>query len=194
MAVEPRAFSGVVLAGGRSSRMGEDKALIDFKGRPLVQVSLDAIQSAGADEIFVVGGNREALSGIGVRWVPDDYPGEGPLGGIITALRKAETQVVVVLACDHTETAGPAITAVVGALGTADVVVPVVEGRRQTLHAAWRRECLPVVEAAFESGARAVTDALARLEVVDLLDGDPCWFRDADTPADLSRSADGSKQ
>lgn len=178
-------FSGVVLAGGRSSRMGTDKALIDLGERRLVEVATDALHQAGATEVFVVGGNRTELTDLGLRVVPDAFPDEGPLGGLITALRAANEDVVVVLACDHVATEGVAVRSVVGALGDADVAVPVVEGRHQVLHAAWRRRALRTLEAAFAKGVRSVRAPMADLSVVQLLDGDPCWFRDADTPSDL---------
>jgi molybdenum cofactor guanylyltransferase len=187
MAVEGEAFSGAILAGGASSRMGRDKAMIEIGERRLIQVSVDALVDAGAAEIFVVGGDADALGTLGLRVVGDEFPGEGPLGGIITALDSAIAPTVVVLACDHLSTEGPAVRSIVGALGTGDVVVPVVDGRKQTLHAAWRRDARHTLRARFEAGARSVRDGLVGLSVVQLLDGDPCWFRDADVSADLPR-------
>jgi len=140
-------FSGAVLAGGASTRMGTDKALVDLGDRRLVEVATSALTDAGASEVFVVGGQQEQLAALGLRVVEDDYPGQGPLGGVITALRAASEDIVVVLACDHPATEGLAVRSVVGALGTADVAVPVVEGRQQVLHAAWRRRALPELEA-----------------------------------------------
>ena len=188
MAVEGEVFSGAILAGGASSRMGRDKAMIEIGDTRLIQVAVDALADAGAAEIFVVGGDAEALSALGLRVVADEFPGEGPLGGIITALDSATAPTVAVLACDHLSTEGPAVRSIVGALGTGDVVVPVVEGRQQTLHAAWRREARHTLRARFVAGARSVRDGLAGLSVVQLLDADPCWFRDADVSADLPRS------
>lgn len=178
-------FDGAILAGGASSRMGRDKALIEIDGTPMVRIAATALADAGAARVFVVGGDAPAIEAAGLAWVADDYPGEGPLGGVITALRAATAPVVVVLATDHVAAAAPAVTSVAGALGSADVAVPVSDGRAQTLHAAWRRSALPTLEAVFDSGARSVRAALDRLDVVQLLDGDPCWFADADTPDDL---------
>lgn len=185
MGAESPAFSGVVLAGGSSSRMGRDKALIDLGDRRLIEVAAEALRGAGAAEVFVVGGDRPALEALGLRVVDDTYPGEGPLGGIITALTAATEPVVAVLACDHTATQAPAVRTIVGALGRGDVVVPVVDGRRQTLHAAWRRAVVEHLRDRFEAGARSVRQGIEGLDVVALLDGDPCWFHDADVSSDL---------
>lgn len=179
------AFSGVVLAGGASRRMGRDKAFVEVDGRPMALLAAEALASAGAAEVFVVGGDRVGFEALGLAWVADRHPGQGPLGGIITALSAAAQPVAAVLACDHLSPAVPAIGSIVGALGEADAAVPVVEGRRQTLHAAWRRSALARLESVFAAGGRSVRDGLAELAVVELLDGDPCWYRDADTPDDL---------
>lgn len=185
MAADQAVFDGVVLAGGASRRMGTDKALIEIDGVPMVTIAVDALREAGARDVWVVGGDRAAIEGLGHRWVADRHPGEGPLGGVITALAGADADIVAILACDHIAAAAPAVRIVVGALGEGDVAVPVVDGRPQTLHAAWRRAALGRLAAVFEAGGRAVRDGLAVLDVVQILDGDPCWFADADTPADL---------
>jgi molybdopterin-guanine dinucleotide biosynthesis protein A len=165
--------------------MGRDKALIDIGERRLVEVAISALADAGAAEIFVVGGDETALGALGLVTVADQFPGEGPLGGVVTALDHAVHPVVAVLACDHVATEGPAVRSIVGALGTADVVVPVVEGRWQTMHAAWRRSIRNSLRVRFEAGARSLRQGMAGLDVVQLLDGDPCWFRDADVASDL---------
>lgn len=188
MAAEPTAFDGVVLAGGASNRMGRDKAMIEIDGVAMVSIAVGALRDAGAADVWVVGGDQTSIEALGHRWVPDLHPGEGPLGGVITALSTATSDVVAVLACDHIAAAAPAVRIVVGALGQGDVSIPVVEGRSQTLHAAWRRSALPKLEAVFAAGSRSVRGGLAVLDVVQILDGDPCWFADADRPEDLPHS------
>jgi molybdopterin-guanine dinucleotide biosynthesis protein A len=178
-------LGGAILAGGASRRMGTDKALITTDGMTLVEQAASALADAGAAPVVVVGGNQAAIEALGLPFAPDRWPGEGPLGGIITALRHVESDLVAVLSCDLTDASPIAVNSVVGALGTADVSVPVVDGRSQWLHAVWRRTALDTLEAAFASGIRAPKDAMSTLRVAQLLDGDPCWFHDADRPEDL---------
>ncbi len=185
MAAELPRFSGAILAGGRSRRMGRDKALIEVGAGHLIGIAVGALADAGAAEIYVVGGDAHALGGLGLRCIPDQFPGEGPLGGIITALDAAREEVVAVLACDLLGTGGPAVRAIVASLGDHDVVIPVVEGRRQTLHAAWQRQVRGVLRDRFDAGARAVHEVLDQLAVLELVGGDPDRYRDADRPADL---------
>ena len=176
---------GAVLAGGASSRMGRDKAFIEVGGRTLLDGAVTALQGASASPVVVIGGDREQVLAAGHAFVPDEYPGEGPLGGILTALRTLETDLVVVLACDLLHASSLTVTSMVGALAEGDAAVPIVDGRPQWLHAVWHRRSRSVLERAFAAGERAPRRAAAGLSVVEILDGYPSWYADADVPADL---------
>jgi molybdopterin-guanine dinucleotide biosynthesis protein A/rhodanese-related sulfurtransferase len=167
--------------------MGRDKALMALGHRRLVEIAADAAATAGAHHIFTVGGDESALTRLGYEWLPDRWPGEGPLGGIVTALTATTSDRVLVLACDHVAAEPAAIRAVIDALGVgeADVALPVVGGRDQTLHAAWHRRCLDHLAARFADGARSVHEGLTGLDVVRIGLGDDRWVADADTPAQL---------
>jgi len=168
--------------------MGRDKALLEVGGRPLAAVVAAALVGAGADPVLAVGGDGGALARLGLVPVPDDAPGEGPLGGLLTALRVASTPVVAVLACDLPAARAEAVTRVVDALGSrpdADVALPVVGGRRALVHGAWRRAARPALAAAFAGGERSLVGAVARLQVVEVAGIEPAWLADADAPTDL---------
>ncbi|MBK5222357.1 MAG: molybdenum cofactor guanylyltransferase [Acidimicrobiia bacterium] len=189
-------FAGAVLTGGSSRRMGRDKALLPVRGQPLALTVADALRRAGAEPVLCVGGDEAALVALGLRTIPDLHPGEGPVGGLITALSAVESEVVVVLAVDLPGADPDAVCGVVSALhrtsspdqaaDPADLAVPLVDGRRQWLHAAWRSDtALPVLRAAFDQGERAVHRAVAGLRVVDVVGVDPAVVADVDRPADL---------
>ena len=80
--------------------MGTDKALLEVDGRALAVIVADALRTSGADRVVAVGGDLDGLSALGLDAVPDLHAGEGPLGGILTALDATTEDVVVVLACD----------------------------------------------------------------------------------------------
>lgn len=185
MAARADPWSGAVLAGGRSSRMGRDKALLPVGGVPMASIAKGALEVAGAAEVLSVGGDVAALGALGFRAVPDEHPGEGPLAGILTALGNAVTDVVVVLACDLPWAAPSAVATVLAALGDADAAVPVVDGRWEPLHAAYRRAVLPALRRAFEGGERAPRQALAAVRVADVRGLRRHWVASANTPADL---------
>jgi len=79
-------IAGVVLAGGASRRMGQTKALIDVDGTAMADRVLDALRSVGADPVVLVGGDADELAPLSAPVVPDLYPGEGPVGGVLSAL------------------------------------------------------------------------------------------------------------
>ena len=192
------AFAGVVLTGGSSRRMGRDKALITVSGsRPLAGLVRDALVLSGATDVFSVGGDAEALNSLGVRSVPDRFPGEGPLGGIITALNESAEDLVVVLACDTPEITADVPDALVRAIAadpSADVAVITIEGRRHPLNAVWRRDrCLAVLEDLFVQGERAPRVALSALNVLDVTDIDPGLVDDVDSPEDLDRYSEATE-
>lgn len=189
-------WAGAVLAGGASSRMGVDKAFIEVAGAPMVVRAVEALRAAGATSAVVVGGDQSRLDALALEALADRCPGQGPLGGVITALADAGDGIaaVVTLPCDVVNPDGAAVRCVVDALAAesdttgaegADLVVPVGGGVPQWMHAGWRGSCLPRLEEAFAAGVRAPKDAARRLRTVTVDIPGTEWFRDADRPGDL---------
>lgn len=175
------AFDGVILTGGASRRMGQDKAFVEVDGLPLVLRVANALSEAAS--VTAVGGDVVALSQLGLEAEPDDYPGEGPLGGVAQALTLGTTDVVVVVACDMPFLNGATVRALVESIGDHDVVVATVDGHRQPTLAAWRRG-VPVADA-FAQGERSPMRLLDTLHVVEVALPDPRIALDVDTPDDL---------
>ena len=185
-------FDGVVLTGGASRRMGCDKALVEVGGRALAVRVAQALRDAGAHEVFAVGGALDALGDLGLHAVPDDFPGEGPLGGLLTALSHASSPLVAVLACDLPAAAPSAVRLVVAALGADPdlaCAIPTVQGRPEPLHGAWRRSSRPQIQAMFDRGERAMHRVIATLAGIAVHGVDPAALADADTPAELRARA-----
>jgi molybdopterin-guanine dinucleotide biosynthesis protein A len=182
------ATTGVVLAGGASTRMGSDKAFVVVGGRPMAAIAVDALVAAGAGEVLAVGGDRDRLAGLGCVAVPDRWPGAGPLAGLVTALSVAAFELVAVLACDLPRVTAAAVSVVVGALAGAPgaaVALPWVDGRPQPLLAAYRRSALPALERSLAGGVRAVREALAGLPTVPVTLADPGWATNVNRPEEL---------
>lgn len=98
VAAWPEPLVGAVLCGGRSSRFGSDKALAPFRSSTVGANVVAALRGAGVDPVAAIGGT--AGSELGLPTVPDRRPGDGPLGGLATALLWARTGWVVVVPCD----------------------------------------------------------------------------------------------
>ena len=99
MNASPDGVTGVLLAGGNSSRMGRNKALMTLAGRRLVDRVL-AVLSSVLDDLLMVTGSPELYADLGVRMVPDVVAGKGALGGIHSALHHAAAPHCLVVACD----------------------------------------------------------------------------------------------
>ena len=189
-------WAGAVLAGGASSRMGVDKAFIEVGGAPMVVRAVEALRAAGAASAVVVGGDQPRLATLGLAAIADRRPGQGPLGGVMTALAGAGDGIaaVVTLPCDVVNPDADAVRCVVERLAAesdttgaegADLVVPTGGGVSQWMHAGWRLICLPRLEEAFAEGVRAPKDAARRLRTATVDIPGTEWFRDADRRCDL---------
>ena len=167
MVAEPR-VAGIVLAGGRSSRMGVDKASLVLQGRTLLQRTVDVLDEV-ADEIVVVASPGQDLphveSAHPLRVVEDAIKGQGPLVGIAAGLEAATAPVAVVVACDMPYLR-PALLRLLAerAAAGARLAVPMHGGRSQSLCSAWRAAALGVVRAHVEAGDRAVMSVAEDLD------------------------------
>lgn len=133
--------------------MGQDKALMPFIGRPLIQRVVDRLAPI-ADELIVTTNSTENYRFLGLPLFPDLRPGRGALGGLYTALASATCTSVAVVACDMPFASATLIEAANRLLfeEEADVVIPNPGDGLEPLHAVYRREnCLPAIEAAIES-------------------------------------------
>jgi len=141
-----------VQAGGESNRMGQDKALMPFLGRPLVQRVVDRLAPI-ADELIVTTNRPQDYRFLGRPLFPDLKPGRGALGGLYTALSSATCEAVAVVACDMPFASAALFEAARRLLvqEEVDVVIPDSGDGLEPLHAVYRREtCLPAIEAAIE--------------------------------------------
>ncbi len=150
-----------IQAGGASSRMGEDKALKPFLGRPLIQRVVERL-SPIANEMIVTTNRPEDYQFLRtstgsvqrLRLAPDLKPGRGALGGLYTAIASATHPLVAVVACDM-PFASPALIGAASRLMAqeeADVVIAKTEEGFEPIHAVYRREtCLPAIEAAIDA-------------------------------------------
>jgi molybdopterin-guanine dinucleotide biosynthesis protein A len=142
-----------IQAGGESSRMGEDKALKTFLGRPLIQRVVERLSSV-ADEMIVTTNRPGDYAFLKLPLFSDLRPGRGALGGLYTALASAEHPLVAVVACDMPFASATLLEAASSLLleKGVDVVIPRSEEGYEPLHAVYRRAtCLPAIEAAINA-------------------------------------------
>jgi molybdopterin-guanine dinucleotide biosynthesis protein A len=181
-------LSLVIQAGGQSARMGEDKALKLFLGRPLIQRVIDRLAHL-ADEVVVTTNRPEDYAFLDVRLVSDLAPGRGPLGGLYTALASAASPIVAVAACDMPFASASLLEAAARLLvqEEADVVIPRAAPRAERVgkteegyepfHAVYRRAtCVPAIQSAIEADRWKVIAWFSSVKVRELTPGEAARF------------------
>ncbi|HEY8726639.1 MAG TPA: molybdenum cofactor guanylyltransferase, partial [Gaiellaceae bacterium] len=156
---QPLSVSAAIMAGGKSTRMGQDKAWIELDGEPLI-ARVAAVLAQVADEVIVVA-NDPKYESLGLRVVRDRWPAGGALGGIATGVGAATHDTVLVAACDMPFTSAEVWRILLGHIGEADVVIPKIGGEYETLHALYAKACVPQM-------ARSIAEN--RLRVISFFD------------------------
>jgi molybdenum cofactor guanylyltransferase len=202
---------GFVQAGGGSTRFGADKALVQFEGKTLLARTVELVASVCGETKIVA-----PLGKYGDATVPilaDQWPGQGPLGGILTALQHINERLGVsaraqtgdrgigshalILSCDMPFLTREWLVNLCdrAAKSSAQVIVPQSENGLEPLCACWRTDAAATIQAAFDGGVRKVTEAMKRvpMEVLDesswkRFDTDGRLFWNMNTPADYEEA------
>ncbi len=156
-------FSGFVLAGGRSKRMGSNKALLPLAGRRLVDRAIDLLEPH-VQEIFVVG-PPELLPALHVPVRPDEIRQAGPLGGILTGLRHTRCEKSLVLGVDLPFLTWGVLERVLRASEGYDVTLPRIGETHETLCAVYTKSCITPIEGLLMAGHKSVLELLSRVRV-----------------------------
>ena len=167
-------MGGYVLAGGASRRFGADKALVQFAGRTLLSRMCELVAATTGSVHVVAPAGR--YSNHGLSLLADRWPGEGPLGGIVSALRATHEAIGgerwnLMVSCDMPFLTREWLEYLIAAAAASDaeVVVPRSTYGLEPLCACWRTSATTSLQAAFDEGVRKVTDAMKRLRV-EILD------------------------
>ena len=187
-------LSVAILAGGRSSRMGEDKGLVQLNGRPMIQHVIDAVADLGA-ETFLVSNRPQAYSRFGLRIAEDDSPGRGSLEGLRTALTAARSDYVLVVGCDMPFIQRPLVEHLVSIKRSFEALVPRYGGRLQPMLAVYGVTCLSHINRMLDQDQMklgqvldGVDSAIVEEDTVRKFDPDGISFRNVNTPEDLQRA------
>lgn len=137
-----RLMTGVILTGGKSSRMGEEKARMRIEGAPVLHRIIGLFQKL-FNEVLIVTNREGRFDNCGCREVVDLIPDRGPLGGVYTGLHYAVSSPVFAASCDLPFINTPAVELIMKESAVHDIVVPDIHGRLHPLHAAYSRRCMP---------------------------------------------------
>ncbi|TKS64651.1 MAG: molybdenum cofactor guanylyltransferase [Nitrospira sp.] len=186
--------TGVLLAGGNSRRMGEDKRYLVVGEQTLLERGLAVLRSLFQQVLVVIAQDSPPLD-VDARVVRDLLPDCGSLGGLHSGLTEATTPYIFVVACDMPFLDPAVIAQFTSRRATADIVMAKLAGRLHPMHALYGKRCLPVVEQMIRARQLKIQDMVSHASLrvhyvteVDLLTIDPSGrsFHNVNTPADLA--------
>ncbi len=158
LAVTETDLCAVILAGGKSSRMGFNKALCKVRGRPLIQIIADRIRPI-TDRILISSNDSASYSFLDIPVIPDQFTGHGPLAGFHSAMLWDVRSLYLILACDLPNLGESFLRGLISLVEGHDAAIPrTTDGLAHPLCAIYRRTCLPYVESALRRGANKVVE------------------------------------
>jgi molybdopterin-guanine dinucleotide biosynthesis protein A len=188
-------FSAALLAGGRSSRMGRDKAFLEIDGVPLWQRQLRTLQELDPSEIFVAGPAQQEWMETGLKIVADAVYDSGPLGGLVALLRRSRTEQLLVLAVDLPNMTSQFLKELLTDCPKTGGIVPKRNKRFEPLAAIYSAGCLVLAESCLNSGNCSLQQLARRAAKAGLVttreiaDAEESLFFNLNTPADFAAIA-----
>lgn len=188
-------MTGVIQAGGKSTRMGgEPKALLELGGRRIIERVLDAIAPV-VDDVLIVTNTPALYAFLALPMVADVYADHGSLGGIFSGLSAAAGDAAFTVACDMPFLHPGVARLVVERAGQADVVIPRVGEQLETLHALYAKACLPAIEARLKAGRLKIVGFFEDVRVLEVAEAEiarhrapDVVFMNVNTPDELARA------
>ncbi len=185
--------TAVILAGGSSTRMKSNKALLPFSGELFIERIYRQL-AALFPEVIIVTNNPESYQFLPCRTVPDMFPGMGSLAGIHAGLSLSMTPYIFVVACDMPYLNESLIRSLTGNIHGQDVVLPESDGGLEPLHAVYGKGCLPAMEEALSRGNSKIVECLdwqkvtvVKKEEIAAIDPAFSSFRNINTPEEYFR-------
>lgn len=182
--------TAIILAGGDSRRMGQDKAMLEFSGQPLIQAAIDTMQRLFPGTILSVRAPRPEIK---LPQVCDMEQDGGPLNGLASALAQVTTPWAFAVGCDMPFVSSALVEQLAAHRAEYQAVVPVVDGRLQPLAAFYSTGCIPLMRVSLSLGDKSLLGVLKQLHVCyveedELQRTDPQLrsFFDLDTPQDVA--------
>ncbi len=180
-----------ILAGGASSRMGAAKALLPFRGKPMLSRQIDVL-SPLFERIVVSAIDPEPYRPFGLEIIPDLFPERCPLAGLHAVLSSCRTGHAFIVACDLPFLNPDAVEFLLGLRDRADVVIPETARGLEPLHAVYARRCLPAIEEAARDGRWKMTGYHSKVSVHRVRMDRPEWevegrspFENVNTPEEF---------
>lgn len=156
-------LTAIILAGGQSSRMGQDKGLMSLQGKALTGHILEQVRTVTGNILIIT--SNPLYKVFGYPCYRDLFPGKGPLGGIYTGLMYSNTQKNLVLACDTPFISRATLQSLLARCGSEDAIITEHGGKPEPLCAIYDKNCIPLLKKHLQEGKLKILDALNVLKV-----------------------------
>ena len=157
--------TGIILAGGKSTRFGSDKALFEYKGKKLVEYSIETIKTL-SDTILLSTNSPEKFDFTGLQTVTDIYPVCGPVAGIHACLQQSKTEHNLIIGCDLPWLDPRLFRLLLEKNPGFQVVIPSHNGHYETMASYYHKSCAGHLEQALQNKQYKVLDAIASLKTL----------------------------
>ncbi|HNX28623.1 MAG TPA: molybdenum cofactor guanylyltransferase [Syntrophomonadaceae bacterium] len=171
--------SGVINAGGKSSRMKFNKAFAQIDGIPIIKIIIDKFIPLFS-EIIIISNEPELYEKLGYRVYADIYPGKGPVGGMHAALSYAAHEHIFILGCDMPFMDMRIAEYMLDKLGDRDSVVPRIKGYMQPMSAVYSKKCLPRLKYNLETDRLKLTRLFEELDALIIEEEELAYFGNLD--------------
>ncbi|MBM7653938.1 molybdenum cofactor guanylyltransferase [Neobacillus cucumis] len=159
--------AAIILAGGISSRMGTNKALLKINEKTNIERIIEQLKLL-FDDLILVTNDAKTYEFLDVQMVQDQYPGMGPLAGVHAGLNVSNYDVNLVVACDMPFISSELAEALLANASNYDAVVPVINGKQHPLFAVYQKQVAKMVEERIQSGQLRMKHLLDDLNVLYL--------------------------
>lgn len=156
-------LTGILLCGGKSQRMGTDKALLELQNQPMVRYPLKKLEATCSEILISANDNR--LDFLGYRVVPDEIKNIGPIGGLYSCLKQSIHELNFVLACDMPLITGSLLRKMLQMAQSYDVVVPLVNQRAEPLYGLYHKNIVASIKYFIDQETYALHKLLSYMNV-----------------------------
>lgn len=157
-------MNAAILVGGKSSRMGSNKAFLELKGKTFIELQIDLLREI-FDDIFISANTSSEYEHLNLSIFKDVYPGKGPLGGIYTSLINSSSLHTFMLACDMPFIGSELINHLKDLTKEYDVVIPKSEKGLEPLHAFYSKKCIDPIKRSLEEDNLRITSFFPHVNV-----------------------------
>ncbi len=177
-------ITGIILSGGKSTRMGSNKAMLSFNGKKMIEYGISAMKEVC--RTVIIGANTQAYNAFNIPVVPDNYQNMGPLAGLEACLRHSQTRKNLITPCDTPFLNVEFLKTIISNIENYDAVVPILkDGKIEPLTGYYSKDILPIIVSQIENGDYKIQNLLKAINTKYIVVENVSVLKNINTPNDL---------